>query len=299
MSSAIHRQNIYIYSGPGANPICVEHTKRSLERHLEPHSYNVISSGIDHSYLRLKNWERDCAAVVFPGGHSLTCNAALNHDENGYSISKSDINTAQKVKGFVNNHEGAFLGICAGGFVASRSIDMYEGKIIGTPYLQLASCKAVGFPYFPTTWDSHSYKTIKAAPIEVDLDTAEAIGVNRLHIFWNGGPQFTYTEFDARLIGSYLDADVHRPFGALPPAIVKSFDTRGKVILSGVHFELEIEEFLSESEKKQLGPLLEKITTDREPREKLSRYIYQELGLTVKKITSDKIIDKSLSEFCY
>src|SRR5579862_3000335 len=100
--ASCNNYSIFLYAGQGTSPICVEETKKSLEKNCS--KYSVIL--VDSSYI-----SRDGPPDLFvlPGGSTMTMLIGLK-------------NAIAKIKSCVEKGSG-FFGICAGAIIASSKWD--------------------------------------------------------------------------------------------------------------------------------------------------------------------------------
>lgn len=106
MSSIPKDQNIYIYSGPGADPFSAAQMQRGIQE--------VMSKEYQERVILIENPEEftgKCltkgSILVVPGGSAFGISTSLN--ENGL----------RKIESFVLGGKGAYLGVCAGAYLAN------------------------------------------------------------------------------------------------------------------------------------------------------------------------------------
>jgi biotin--protein ligase len=163
---------------------------------------------ISAAQLKVENWTNDGVLLIMPGGADLPYTGKLNGK--GNAIISEYIATG-----------GKYLGICAGAYYGSSSIEFGVGtklEVVGDRELKLFNGKAIG-PAF----GKYSYLDNSGAiPAQVVVDP-----VGELLIFFNGGCYFSAG--DCKVISTYSQLNL--------PAIISV--KNNNVILSGVHFEYD------------------------------------------------------------
>lgn len=147
---------------------------------------------------------------VMPGGADLPYCKKLNGAGN------------KNIRRFVEDG-GIYLGLCAGAYYACRDIEYHKGRIdeICGPR-ELAFIDATAYGSLPDL-----------APWYNDtLDSAAIASVDGRKVFYNGGCAFLLRDSDASILASYDDIP------GQPPAIISKSIGKGRVVLSGVHFEI-------------------------------------------------------------
>lgn len=151
-----------------------------------------------------------------PGGADLPYCEKLNNKGN------------EKIISYVRNG-GSYLGICAGAYYGSHTIEFAEGtpmEIIGERELGFFPGLAIG-PVL-ATYDYQSNSGVRAAIISQD-------NLPNINVYYNGGGYFSHPEqFDnVRIVSSYASEIAPRA------AVIMSNIGKGRAILSGVHFEYD------------------------------------------------------------
>lgn len=122
---------------------------------------------------------------------------------------------------------GTYFGICAGAYYACRDVvfekDIPELRIENQCGLDLVGGRAVGTLYKELDLLPYSLTAFSAKIVHIRFGDGEVYPA-----LYHGGPWFDKT--DAFVLGTYEEAENK------PAVIEKSFG-RGKVVLSGVHFE--------------------------------------------------------------
>jgi glutamine amidotransferase-like uncharacterized protein len=175
------------------------------------------------------------------------------------------------IKKFVQKG-GSYLGICAGSYYGSGYVEFDKGgdlEVLGKRELAFFPGKAIG-PIL-ATYDYKNHSGARAADIKIHLD-----GFQQVNLYFNGGGFFEDAENhpNVSVIGSYktnigrkLPAIIHIPYG------------KGRVILSGVHFEYE--PVLLDSSDQYLGKILPGLEKDNAIRLTLARELLRKLNLSI------------------
>ena len=108
------RREVLIFNGPGICPLSRDDLVDSLSTALDP-SYWVGT--IDHEGLRIENWTKSCALLVFP--HCT--------DPQPYDALDVDLQTIRSIRQYVADG-GSFLGICGGAYFASGTAKWHGRK---------------------------------------------------------------------------------------------------------------------------------------------------------------------------
>ena len=153
------------------------------------------------------------ALLIMPGGADLYYSEKLNGRGNDL------------IKKFVEDG-GAYLGICAGAYYASRHLDWNNGEIAGSRELDLFE----GTTFGPVSgWVEKPHNLYDGSWIK-------AVSIKDKHgrsfkTFYNGGPLFekitTYS-----VLGQYTDLE------GSPPAIIEGRSGKGRFVLASPHIEL-------------------------------------------------------------
>ncbi len=237
--TASMKQTVYVYSDAGAGKDSLEQTFCTL-RALVPDGYNVES--IDAQGIKEGSWRREAALLVMPGGADLPYVKKLQGVGN------------QQIKQYVHQG-GAYLGLCAGAYYGCHEVVFDKDgplEVVGTRELAFFSKKAVGPILAP--YDYRNNSGARVAWIRVDLPDFPT----SLPFFYNGGPGFEEAQNTpgVRILGTYAQNEI--------PAILYIPCGKGRVILSGVHFEYDPEKLDPKDPYfKVLIPTLQKHQTQR------------------------------------
>jgi biotin--protein ligase len=183
---------------------------------LEAHVGDVFPiQTISHQYFLSNRWESTTALVAFPGGRDLPYHSKLQGEANA------------RIRRYVETG-GRYLGICAGGYYGSASIEFEKGgelEICGQRELAFFSGKAVGPAYGLGLFQYNSERGAKAAKVIWDKKESS--------VYFNGGCFFQSPEDDpfCQVIARYGD------LSETPAAVVFCQCGKGAALLSGVHPE--------------------------------------------------------------
>ena len=261
---------VYTDGGLGASETCVAMTLNSLRRAVSllsgaaavnPRAYEYAVETTDSEEIVQGGWKDSCRLLVMPGGRDSPYVDRLQGVGN------------RAIRNFVRNG-GSYLGICAGGYYGTSFVEFAKGdpllEVIGSRELAFFPGMAQG-PSFP----GFHYQTnagarganikLTGAGVEL-LQKHSSEGFEHLDVHFNGGCHFippsgenlaaavnsdeastrvTPSESDFQPLATYteLPREINNSCsdGASaaddPLAIVACSLGRGKVILSGVHFE--------------------------------------------------------------
>lgn len=175
---------------------------------------------------------------VMPGGADLAYCKKLNGAGN------------DNIRGFVELG-GTYLGICAGAYYACRDIAYHKGRndeICAPRELAFIPATAVGS--LPELTPPHNATLDTAAIVDITLQDGKSA-----QVFYQGGCRFDLDmDHDTEILATYAQ------IAGNPPAIIRRRVGLGRVILSGVHFEITPEclpdhRVKTESEKEALTRL--------------------------------------------
>jgi biotin--protein ligase len=226
--------NVLIYAGRGVSTESLHHTVRSLR--------NAIGTFYDIKLVNAANlasdpWEAGCSLLVIPGGRDLP----FVQDLAGRPI--------ERIRNFVLQRKGRFLGICAGAYFACHRVEFEEGtplEVIGMRELNLCPATAKG-----TIYPGFEYETSRGAhavPLSLDgaLCSKAFSAKSPLKVYYDGGCYFDFGEKDGSEDGKTLEYHVGAFYKDKNlPAIVLGYasgEDHPRVILSGVHIEYDAEE---------------------------------------------------------
>lgn len=243
MNTLRKADSIYIYSGLGAGADSIDHTVHSLSAQF-PH-YHIKKMGAHD--LGLGKWREDAIAFVMPGG--------------------ADIYYAKRLKGKGNEtisqyvrEGGVYIGICAGAYYAAEQVLFDDGQgFIVNESRELKFIQGPATGPVSGSYDAASYQGATATLLE------GAFG--RGAFFLNGGPFFQET---GDVLARYSQYDGR-------PAIVYRSVGKGKVLLSGVHFEYDPEKL--DPQNPFVATLIPLLTDSESVRQNLMKYFWQLLEI--------------------
>lgn len=240
-------KDIRVYAGPGTTSQTVQQAMSGI-RSASP-KYKV--STIQPSELLHKDWERETALLVIPGGADLPYTQVLN-----------GVGTA-RIRKFVESG-GAYLGICAGAYFAGARVEfgLYDPStaIVGDRELAFFPGTIHGptlAPYSP-----YDLSGARAAIIDTESDS--------FHVFYLGGGEFV----DADNFGNIA---VLARYHERSAAIIECLVGQGKAILTGVH--LETDPWLLPSDDPYIKAILPKLEHDNSQRTKLLVILLRRMGI--------------------
>ncbi|KAL7746072.1 biotin holocarboxylase synthetase [Sorochytrium milnesiophthora] len=235
------RIHVLLYAGAGATPQGLIHVRKQLSALLSGH-YDVVLA--DHNTICNEPWEQSTALLVMPGGRDVPYTQHLNGEG------------TRRIRAYVRDHGGRYLGLCAGAYFGAREIEFEKGvlgmEVVGERELRFFDGMARGSVYGGFAYNSET--GAHAARIALADNKDE-----QLHVYFNGGcyfdmaslsqppfmdvvPLARYTQYSPVFPVQHGDAQDSTEY---PPAIIectfastnKDNSQRGKVVLSGVHPE--------------------------------------------------------------
>lgn len=216
--------NVLIYSGEGASVCAVRQSKEFLRRVLSSkYSVTVVTA----KQIIEEPWMNYTAMLVMPGGADLPYCRALNGVGN------------QRIRDYVRKG-GKFLGICAGGYYACARIEFEKDtpmEVSGTR--ELAFYDGVGEGVVFKGFEYESNNGARAVKLESELGNTTA--------YYNGGCLFS-GDNEAEVLARYAGPVDIEPKDSKPAAVVYKQIGKGKVCLSGVHFEYEMDPPIRETD---------------------------------------------------
>ena len=205
---------IYVYSDLGAAPIGLQSLKDGLGK-LITKKYKIKE--IRAADIVAGRWKKDAILLIMPGGASSYYCKYLNGEGN------------KQIQEYVSNG-GAFLGICAGAYFATKHVEFAKDEAYSTVCereLALFKGKIEGPSFLPFSYGSH-FGTRAVPQVLSDGFT--------FRVYYKGGGHFHDVERieGAQILGNYEDGRV---------SIIKVPYGKGVVILSNVHFEMDYKMF--------------------------------------------------------
>lgn len=249
-SQAKEKNTVYIYKDAGTGKDSQVQTVSTLKEIL-PRKYKIIQINAEKVILNM--WPMDAALFIMPGGADLPYVKKLRGRGN------------QNIKNYVKNG-GAYLGICAGSYYGAGHVEFDKGgklEVTGKRELAFFHGKAVGPALAKYSYIDNS--GARAAKIKLKLED-----IKEATVYYNGGGYFEKADNykNVAILGYYqnhLPAIVYIPFG------------KGKVVLSGVHFEYD--PYLMNSRDPYLNEILPDLKNSNLNRKILSKKIFEKLGM--------------------
>jgi len=184
----------------------------ALEKFFEHH--NVTTKRLYAADLNADTWNKDANVVIFPGGYSYNYQLAISLD------------AVDELRHYVSKG-GAYIGICAGAYFASKTVEWEGGSY---PYeLALFDGTATGSLDYIAPWPEYKMTQLtlnKDNPINSDSQ-------NSLSVLYYGGPVLTpNTGVEVNTVATWDDANN-------TAAIINFEYDDGRVLLLGPHLEIE------------------------------------------------------------
>ncbi|MES2121181.1 MAG: BPL-N domain-containing protein [Chlamydiota bacterium] len=203
-------RSICVYSDRGVSGESLKQLMRCLSELQLP------ARRIDAQQLLNEPWEESSQLLIVPGGRDIFYQELLQGKG------------TDKMRAFVEAG-GSYLGICAGAYFGCSRIEFEKGQ-------PLEVCADRSLHFYPGQATGPAYGFNKYHYEHSRGAEAARISWNEgeCRVYFNGGctfEPFPLTSPDAKVLSSYLDLP-----GA-PPAIIETSFGKGRVILSGVHFE--------------------------------------------------------------
>jgi glutamine amidotransferase-like uncharacterized protein len=242
------RDTVYVYQDEGVSEESLNQTILTFQKLIKKYAVVTISA----KQVKEGGWSKNAILFVMPGGSDLPYVKKLNGKGN------------EVIKQYVTNG-GSFLGICAGSYYGSSYVEFDKNgplEVLGNRELGFFGGNAIGPILAP--YDYKTQSGSRAATIYTTLPN-----VTKTIVFYNGGGFFENAEQypNAKVIGTY-DNNL--------PAIILINYGKGKVLLSGVHFEYD--PFLLNSKDQHIQKIIEPLREGNESREVLFKNLMGVLG---------------------
>lgn len=208
---------IYLYTAGGANPVCVEHTQKSLNEYLGNRYAQLIKID-DPSYFRTPEKLVNAAAVVFPGGSAMSMAGTLGQ------LGKEGVKRLIKEKGV------SYIGFCAGAYLVNDTYYDYKGEkqYFHFTIKAINTMNALYGPAYPLD-DIPSPATAKIVPIRLPGES------ELFYCYWNGGGYYESCDHICEETMAYYDSNVYEEKIA-----VMKFYGRSTSIISNIHPEMRL-----------------------------------------------------------
>lgn len=211
-------QKILIYRDQGVDLFSAKSLVWALKQEKMDETHLIDWVGRD--LLKSRVWQEKTDLIIFPGGRDVPYHDALQGIGNRHLLE------------FVQ-HGGRFLGICAGGYYGSASIEFEKGgplEVIAKRELSFFPGTASGPAYGLGKFRYQADGGVQIAQLKTCFSS---ITTSSLFSYYNGGSAFLQTEQypSVSVIARYEDLEGE------PAAIVNCSVGKGMAILSGVHPE--------------------------------------------------------------
>ncbi|KAH8179125.1 biotin/lipoate a/B protein ligase family protein [Sarocladium implicatum] len=267
---AIRRLNVLVYTGTGTTVESVRHCLFSL-RHLLAPNYAVIP--ITETVLLKEPWGPTCALLVIPGGGDLGYCRVLNGDGN------------RKITDYVRRG-GAYLGLCAGGYYASKRCE-FE---VGNSPLEVVGSRELGF--FPGICRGAAYKGFeyhgeggaRAVRLKVAKNLFKEPVADEIYSYFNGGGVFvdakSLESHKVEVLASYAD-DIDVDGGDGKAAVVFMKLGEGRAVVAGPHPEFAAVNLHPQPSIPGYADLITKLVSGDKERVQFLKACLSKLGLEV------------------
>lgn len=204
----IKAQNVLIYSDDGTWQDGII----ALEHFFE--EQGVSTRRLYAADLNSDNWNKDADAILFPGGYAYNYQLAIS------------LEAVDEIRDYVSNG-GAYIGICAGAYFASKTVEWEGGSY---PYeLGLFDGTATGSLDYVAPWPEYTMTSLtmnKENPINYNSPSS-------ISTLYYGGPIFTPNPgVEVNTVATWD--------GANNTAAIINFEYQnGRVLLLGPHLEIE------------------------------------------------------------
>ena len=209
------RSKVLVYRDYGVGNLT--NLLRGLKTYFKP--YDVEVNCTDASEILKENaLNEDVFCFVMPGGAATPF------------LEKLKVQGNEKIRQYIQNG-GGYLGICAGAYYACTKVefetDVQSLSIIRDhELLDLVDVSAIGTLH--KEFHIKPYMKNEASATTVKLKWAD----DEIHYaHYHGGPKFEKLQDGCEVLARYAD------LRGQPPAVIAQNYGKGRVVLSGVHFE--------------------------------------------------------------
>lgn len=250
--------DVLLYWDEGVDKYVGNETFHSLKAALDPDLYPIRK--VNHQFLAAGEWEETTSLLVIPGGRDIPYSERLAGKAN------------QRIGQFVEQG-GSYLGICAGAYYGSASIEFEKGgplEVCGTRELAFFPGSAKGPALGKGRFCYNSDAGVDVARVHVQFGAHVDSFV--ADIYYNGGCSFAMPEHhpSVNVLGRYQASEA--------AAIVECCRGKGKAILCGVHPEVRVHSLAKLSDKSSnMQKIYSKLIHSEKTREKLWRSILTQL----------------------
>ena len=253
------KNKILIYNDVGV--FNIHPLKTALETYFKNNiEIDTISSTEIVNNTKLTN---DILALFIPGGIA-----------NKY-FEKIGIKGNKNIQNYIKNG-GIYFGICGGAYYACNKVefenDIPELKIEAEYNLNLINALAKGTLYKELGIQPFSHSSKSTAIVDIEDEKTK----NLSSAVYHGGPFFDLIEKNCQIIANYKLKS-----GKKLPAILQKTYGKGKVIISGVHFEYNLENLeniiLYTNKTNSHSEILKKIKLKEDKRQTLFKQLMQKI----------------------
>lgn len=227
---------VFIYSGKGVSHFSLQETLMTFQKLLPKTEVKTINS----QGIRDGHWQQEASLLIVPGGRDIP-----------YDRHLSGTGT-DSIRSFVEKG-GAFIGICAGAYFASKEVIFEKGtslEVHEERQLQFYPGSAVGALFRFRPFQYRSENGAHAPLIKLESQS--------LPLYYNGGCYFSKAQTHlVKVIGTYQAYQDKA-------AIISCTIGKGKAYLSGVHFEVRPETLLKENTPEEVYLTLKKFDEERQ-----------------------------------
>lgn len=208
------RNKVLIYDDYGCADVNV--LAKELRAYFEPRGCRVGFTDANEIISR-NSLNQEVLAFFIPGGASTP----YRH--------KLEVLGNAKIRDYVRQG-GVYYGICAGAYYACKQTefekDLPESRVVTEYKLDLLDAKAIGSLYKELNIEPFAKNPNSSAAVELFDESGEIVVAH-----YHGGPYFELNETEnAEILARYN-------LNGFKPAVVLQPYGKGKVILSGVHYE--------------------------------------------------------------
>lgn len=260
--------NVLVYEGRGTTPGSVRHVVDSLRMFLEP--YYAVST-VTSKTLEQEPWMGKAAVLVFPGGRDLPYVADCKR-------------IIPKIRNFVQNYGGTYIGFCAGGYFGSSRVEFAKGdpnlEVVGNRDLKFYPGITRG-PVFGS-FEYNSEQGAKAVKLELE-DGSE------FYTYYNGGSCFVDANKyeNVKVLAHYGDKP-SIPFTDDPASTAKNAAAvvlckigKGQALLTGPHPEFSPKILERSEDEKLQKEIIGILKENEEARLRFMKHILAQAGLKV------------------
>lgn len=240
---------VYVYQDEGVSKESLKQAVVTFRNRLKTYVVRTINA----QQVKEGIWTKNAILFVMPGGADLAYAKKLNGEGN------------EVIKKYVANG-GSFLGICAGSYYGSSYVEFDKHgplEVLGDRELSFFRGSAIGPILAP--YDYKTQSGSRAATIHTILPH-----LTKTRVFYNGGGFFENAE-------RYLNTKVIGTYDNKLPAIILINYGKGKVLLSGVHFEYDPS--LLNSNDQHIKKMIEPLHKDNASREVLFDHLIKLIGV--------------------